>query len=251
MFACLSMNIRLISIWKANKAPGTYVPFHNHKYHELVYYPFGKGTTAIGDTNYSFSAHSLAIIPPFALHDERHDENGCVICLVFDGDMELEKGIKKDAIGRVQALLESILSEAQEQKYGYEDMIRAHLCELAVHLLREEQKKGCEEKDFGYIINYMKENYHEKMVLGDCAAYLHLSYDYFHHRFKQITGFSPRRFLLLCRLHAAERLLTEEDIDCTEIAYRCGFSTSAQFSALFKREYGKTPLQYRKTKMKK
>ena len=34
---------------------------------------------------------------------------------------------------------------------------------------------------------------------------------------------------------------------CTEIAYRCGFSNSAQFSAIFKREKGLSPQQYRKT----
>ncbi len=240
------MKVELISVWKDQKKKGTYVPFHSHEYYELVYYPFGKGESTVGEEAFAFSTHSFALIPPGVWHDERHDEDGSVLCLIFSVKASLKKGIRNDALNTIGALLEEILTEAQNQKYGYEDMINARLCELTVLLLRDERKTMTEEKDFGYIINYLRENYHEKLILRDCARHLNISYDYFQHRFKRITGLSPRRFLLLRRLYAAEQLLKTGGLDCTEIAYRCGFSTSAQFSALFKREYGKTPLQYRK-----
>ncbi|MBO4976774.1 MAG: AraC family transcriptional regulator [Lachnospiraceae bacterium] len=43
-----------------------------------------------------------------------------------------------------------------------------------------------------------------------------------------------------------EQMLLNKTLSCTEIAYRCGFSNSAQFSAMFKREKGISPYQYRK-----
>ena len=73
---------------------------------------------------------------------------------------------------------------------------------------------------------------------------MHISYDYFQHRFKEIVGESPQQFLVRKRVEAAEGLLADGTLSCTEIAYQCGFSNSAQFSAIFKREKGITPRQY-------
>ena len=106
-------------------------------------------------------------------------------------------------------------------------------------------------KNFDYIIHYIKENFHEKIILADCARQLNLSYDYFQHKFKALTGFSPRQFLLMQRLAASEKMLAAGNLSCTKIAYLCGFSSSAQYSAIFKREYGLTPLQFRKNHVKR
>ena len=75
---------------------------------------------------------------------------------------------------------------------------------------------------------------------------MNFSYDYFQHRFKEITGYSPQQFLIHRRIEAAQTMLTDNSGNCTEIAQRCGFSNSAQFSALFKRETGYSPQQWRK-----
>ena len=96
------------------------------------------------------------------------------------------------------------------------------------------------------MINYISENYYNKIQFKNLAKQLNFSYDYFQHRFKQLTGFSPQQFLIEKRINAAENMLKENDLNCTEISYRCGFSNSAQFSAIFKQKKGITPLQYRK-----
>ena len=75
--------------------------------------------------------------------------------------------------------------------------------------------------------------------------FMNISYDYFQHKFKELTGFSPQQFLLNQRLLAAKELLQNSRLSCTEIAYRCGFSTSAQFSMLFKTHLGMSPLAFR------
>lgn len=48
------------------------------------------------------------------------------------------------------------------------------------------------------------------------------------------------------RINASVNLLENSDDSCTEIAYRCGFLTSAQFSYIFKKKFGLSPLQYKK-----
>ena len=124
-------------------------------------------------------------------------------------------------------------------------MISLKLNELFLYVERSE-RPSINEKNFEYVINYIQETYHDKIVLSDCAKQLNISYDYFQHRFKEITGRSPRQFLINRRLTASKELLLHSKLSCTEIAYRCGFSTSAQYSAIFNKAFGLTPMQYRK-----
>ena len=239
------LDLQLISIWTAPKAQDTYVNYHAHKYHELVYYLLGNGETTIDEQVHAFSDSCFALIPPFVCHDEYHRSDSEVICLEFSGTIDLSQGVHLDSLGTVHRILRDLLNEAKNQHYGYKDMIAVKLNELCLHLRRSENIAS-DEKNFEYIINYIKENYHEKIILSDCAKQLNISYDYFQHKFKKLTGYSPQQFLIRQRLSASEAMLKTGKISCTEIAYRCGFSTSAQYSALFKKEYGMPPLQFQK-----
>lgn len=233
----------LISIWRAEKCSETYVGHHSHQYHELVYYPRGCGTTEIGGATYSFTDGCFAMISPGVSHNESHHASGEVICLEFVGGSDLSQGLYRDD-GRVYRTLREMLEEVRLQDAAYREMISAKMCELMVHI-RRMRGSVAEKKSFEYVINYLRENYHEKIILSECARQIDLSYDYFQHKFKSITGMSPQQYLVEQRLISAESMLRQESHNCTEIAFRCGFSTSAQFSALFKRRYGTSPLAYR------
>ncbi len=240
------LKLDLVSIWKAEKYKNTYIRLHSHNYYELVYYTFGHGRTDIGDQSYEFSDNSFAVIPPGVIHDELHHTDSEVICLEFSGDLSLPVSLINDNLKTIKEILKVLLREAQQQNFGYEDMMKIKLNELYLSILRSDAA-STNIKSFEYIINYIKENHHTKISLKECARQLNLSYDYFQHKFKTLTGLSPQRFLISQRLHTAEKLLLSGDLNCTEIAFRSGFSTAAQFSLLFKREYGSSPLVYRKT----
>lgn len=65
---------------------------------------------------------------------------------------------------------------------------------------------------------------------------------------KQITGESTAGYLLRFRLDNARRLLSESpDKSIADIAFGCGFEDAANFSRVFKREFGQTPSQFRKS----
>lgn len=238
-------DIQLVSLWNAPKGKDTQVFFHEHNCYELVYYSYGDGNTVIGETSYHFNEGNFAIIPPSVRHDEVHFEDGHVICLGFQGGNLDFPVFSKDTHGIVSKILKELLQEIRYQAYGYRDMISVKLNELCLHILRCGHI-ATDEKNLEYAVNYLTENYWEKIVLADCAKQLNISYDYFQHKFKEKTGYSPRQFLLARRLQASKQLLENSRLSCTEIAYRCGFSTSAQFSLLFKREVGMSPLQYQK-----
>ncbi len=240
----IMFDVQLVSIWKAPKFKGYYINHHAHNCYELVYYSYGNGETTIGEQTYFFTDNCFALIPPYVSHDELHRADAEVICLEFSCSSQLPQSFIEDENNVIYKILKELLSEAKNQKYGYKEMINAKLTELCLNVLRNENKTY-NEKSFEYIINYLKENYHEKIILSNCAKQLNISYDHFQHRFKEITGLSPQQFLVDIRLVASENLLKSGNLSCTQIAYRCGFSTSAQFSALFKRKYGVSPLKFR------
>lgn len=237
----LSMNF----IWNNQKPKDSLVPLHNHHYHELVYYVHGSGVTNIGGKRYEFHKNTFVIIPPGMEHDEWRDTEVEVICMGFVCGYDLPAIFFSDDNHYILQMLRDILRECTTQLPGYTMLITARLHELYVQVARDRGARSLQEKDFSYIINYLAENCHERIRLADCAAQLDISYDYFQHRFKELTGHSPQKYLINQRLLAAERMLLQEDISCTEIAYRCGFSTSAQFSMLFKKKHGVPPQKYR------
>lgn len=241
-------DLRFLTIWQAKRASNSHIKYHSHKYHELVYYASGNGKTEIGGKAFAFSEHCFAIIPRHTEHNETHLIDAEVICLGFFADDDLPFGFYTDANHTVYKILKELLNEVKNQKYGYAAMLTIKLHELLLHVIRIENSTATT-KNFAYIIHYIRENYHEHINLSDCARQLNISYDYFQHKFKALTGYSPQQFLIEQRLLACLEMLKGSDLNCTEIAYRCGFCTSAQFSALFKKRYGITPLQYKKQHM--
>lgn len=231
-------------IWTRERTKDSYIPLHQHKYYELVYYPHGAGITNIDDKEYRFSSNTFAIIPPNTFHDELHLANSEVICLGFSYTHQFDYNFHLDATRSILKLLKEILHESTEQALGYQQMISNKLEELFIQIQRIQTPKNTSAKSFDHIINYLEENYHEKIQLSSFAEQLNISYDYFQHKFKEITGNSPQQFLLEQRLNAAKTLLITEHFSCTEITYRCGFSTPAQFSMLFKKKYGVSPKKF-------
>jgi AraC family transcriptional regulator len=78
------------------------------------------------------------------------------------------------------------------------------------------------------------------------ATEVGLSPAHFCTAFKQSTGHSPHRYLLLCKIAQAKRLMADARLNLTEIALSSGFGSSSQFATTFRRINGRTPSDYRR-----
>jgi len=65
-----------------------------------------------------------------------------------------------------------------------------------------------------------------------------------HRKMKEMTGISTSEFLRNIRLEQAARLLREQKINVTQVAYTVGFSNLAHFSTIFRKHFGITPSEY-------
>jgi YesN/AraC family two-component response regulator len=64
-------------------------------------------------------------------------------------------------------------------------------------------------------------------------------------KLKALTGNSIQDFVRIVKLRKAARILQESDYPISEIAYQSGFANSKHFSTAFKRQFGKTPSEFR------
>jgi signal transduction histidine kinase/DNA-binding response OmpR family regulator len=65
-----------------------------------------------------------------------------------------------------------------------------------------------------------------------------------HRKMKDMTGISTSEFIRNIRLEQAARLLKEQKINVTQVAYTVGFSNLAHFSTVFRKHFGMSPSEY-------
>ena len=65
-----------------------------------------------------------------------------------------------------------------------------------------------------------------------------------HRKMKDMTGISTSEFIRNIRLEQAARLLREQKINITQVAYTVGFSNLAHFSTIFRKHFGVSPSEF-------
>jgi AraC-like DNA-binding protein len=92
----------------------------------------------------------------------------------------------------------------------------------------------------------IEQNLCDDISLAELGHRFHLNPYYLAHRFKAVTGYSMKNYLLRSRIAAARALLETTDLRVSEVCEHVGFSDVSSFSRYFRREVGKTPTEYRK-----
>lgn len=96
------------------------------------------------------------------------------------------------------------------------------------------------------IINYIKQNYEEKITVDDIAKYIHMNNSYISTSFKEKMGISISEYILNYRLSVAKNLLiSSPESSISEIAHFTGFYDSSHFSKAFKQSFGITAKEFR------
>jgi AraC family transcriptional regulator len=97
------------------------------------------------------------------------------------------------------------------------------------------------------VIDYLRENLHRPVKLGELAHVACFSEFHFHRIFGAVSGETLNNFTNRLRLEKAARLLRYSDHNLTDIALDCGFSSSATFSRAFRSGYDTSPSEFRKS----
>ena len=113
--------------------------------------------------------------------------------------------------------------------------------QFSVHLEAQTAPAGGIRDAQLWLLDHLKERI-DVETLADRAA---MSPRTFYRRFLEVTGRTPARFIVECRLDAARRLIEESPMPVKTIAAHCGFGDSGRMRRAFHRHYGIGPDDYR------
>jgi AraC-like DNA-binding protein len=163
----------------------------------------------------------------------------------------------------VRRLVSEIRGEYRDRRPWYELMIKARLLTLVTCLLREcrvseagdpgmpatvRRGVAVRKKNIARlerILAYVRKSFRDEIHLDDIAKRFSMNASYFSDYFRRNLGITFREFLARARVQEALRLLEEDRMTITEIAFACGFNTTTGFYAAFKKVTGRRPGDFR------
>lgn len=255
--------------------------YHQHDYTELAYILSGKGRYLVNGEEHDVEAGDLVICNPGVMHKHiitNTDEPTIEFIAGFtnfhfkgmaQNSIETEDGsciintsaeLKQDLMMHCYAMV----AEKESCSLGKYFMFKTHLMQMLLLIMRdlvndedhEQTKCSFESYNKNYavkqIINYLNENYNQKISLEQIAHNMYLSPVYISKIFKEETGESPINYLINIRLEKARDILVKTDNSSIKsIANEVGYEDVYHFSKLFKKYYGISPLYYRKREFEK
>ena len=141
----------------------------------------------------------------------------------------------------LEARVENIL----EQRKRLQEAYRKNLLEL------EPAKVEITSQDeifLAKLLDIMERNMdNSELAVEDVVSEIGLGRTVFFNKLKGLTGLSPIEFIREIRIKRAAQLLRAGEHNVSEITYMVGMSDSRYFSKCFKKVYGMTPSEYKKS----
>ena len=117
----------------------------------------------------------------------------------------------------------------------------AKQCCLPIDELQPKSKNIC------LAVEYINAHYAEQLSLEQVAAQVYLNPDYFSRVFKIETGQTFINYLTDVRLQHSVQLLENTALRVQTIAQQVGYYNASYFSTTFKKKYGVSPYEYRRS----
>ena len=95
---------------------------------------------------------------------------------------------------------------------------------------------------------FIEEHSGEEVSLRRVAKAVNIHPNYLSERFKQVTGMNFVDYVACTRFEKACRLLHDDGLQISDIAFAAGFQSLSQFNRVFKKLCGKSPTQFRGAK---
>jgi len=122
-------------------------------------------------------------------------------------------------------------------KYGRNDQLEEQVSDVKI--------KSPDEKLLERVMNVINKNLSNSDLSVDAIAdEVGISRVHLHRKMKELTGQTPHDFIRNIRLKRAAQLLTNQNMNITEVMYACGFNNAASFSTIFKKFYGLSPRDF-------
>ena len=99
-------------------------------------------------------------------------------------------------------------------------------------------------------ITFIENNLFEPINVESISKVINYAPSSFSNFFSAVVGYSVGEYIRFRRLSIAAELFIKDEVAVTDMAFKCGFETVESFSKAFKRFFGYTPSQFKKSKLK-
>jgi len=216
---------------------GTCLTLHNEKLHTM-------------------SAGDMVIYAPYEEQMYSYTSDGSSLWCHFTGtiieELFMSTNIKSGvySVGNNKAIFDSFSNLIRIFHLpGRENFANSSFLELIYNISdgikNHHQSKGTDA--LLSVLSYINENYSKNITIEDLAKKAGYSKSRFSHIFSEVTGTTPIKYQNDIRLKTSCEMLSSTQYPISEIAIKCGFSDPLYYSRVFKKKYGVSPTDYRKS----
>lgn len=149
----------------------------------------------------------------------------------------------------IVSLFRKAIDVANEEPTLYQRVLSGLVTYLVALMCSIDKNLQVENDDFSSKIDYacvlMKELIDQPVSMQEIAKKAGMGYSLFRKLFKEQKNYAPVQYFQNLKIQKAIELLTTTTIPVKEIAYKLDFESPAYFSARFKKQTGKSPIEYR------
>ncbi len=264
--------------------PRFYVAAHIHSAIEFLYFTKGNFTFNLAGINTKIHDGDLVMVPSNAVHSFFQDDDSTgeyyVLKLTSQYLFNIFKGVDStdgllafftgknpgstifpcNSIPReIKSILENMMQEYTSNDNMMLSMEKAYSCIFVISVFRayfahlHTDEISTISRDIISLIHdsmeYINANYASDITAVECAKQINLSYSYYAKMFHTIVGKSFKEYLTAIRLAKAYSIIVSTDLPVTDVALSCGYNSHAYFTAEYKKYYGKTPSETRKSEI--
>lgn len=159
------------------------------------------------------------------------------------------------ASNELKNLFSSMLENQQSKTKGYQLSLIGDSYHILQHIYKNTDINSIDTTNqkieditsLNQMTTFIYHSYADKISLNEIAQKGNVSISKCSRIFKHYMHHSPIDFLNLHRLEVASNLLRNTNKSILDISISCGFDQQSYFNRMFKKEYGCTPLKYRKS----